>query len=124
MAYDFDGKKYSYDYDELIRELLDDLSEGLIRNDTAISILRSESAIRINNNTFYYPIIDYYYPEAYQDGSLTSIYNRDEYTDNEWAELEIEYNDGLRQYLTDKPNLKDCTVSEVLREMRQWNDVV
>ncbi len=121
MAYEVNGIKYSYEYNDLIEELQAGLDEGLIELSTIILILRAKDA-RVPEID-YRPIIDYYYPDDYKNNNMEALYNREEYTDNEWEKLKADYKDGYEQYLRDEPYLEKASVLAILTEMKLWNDI-
>lgn len=59
---------FSYDYEELIKELKSDLTEGLILLNDKIKIVRGR---KVANH--YYPIIDYYYDDNELDEEYEEV---------------------------------------------------
>ena len=59
---------FSYDYEELIKELKSDLTEGLILLNDKIKIVRGR---KVANH--YYPIIDYYYDDNEPDEEYEEV---------------------------------------------------
>lgn len=117
-----EGNNYSYDYSELIEELEQDLKEGLIKSSTIIGIVRSSDSL--DKGIEYYPIVDYYYPHAFKDDSPQDIYNRDEYTDEEWDAMNREYQAAYEQFKKDKNNIQGMSVLATLTEMKKWNSII
>jgi len=122
MAYDVDGMRFSYDYEELINELKSDLEEGLIKESSIIGIVREEDE-RLQG---YKPIVDYYYPCPPLDINvpLEMIHNREEFTPEEWEQMKQEHEKWLKQYNEDKANIEKATVLAVLTEMEQFNSII
>ena len=117
-----DGYNISYDYSGLIEELEQDLEEGLIKSSTIIGIVRSSD--KINNDIDYNPIIDYYYPHAFENDSPQDTCNRDEYTDEEWEALNTDYKAAYEQFKKDKANIQGMSVLAVLTEMKKWDSII
>ena len=119
---DIDGVNYSYDYSDLIEELEQDLSEGLIDSSTVIGVVRNSEYVIDGVN--YQPIIDYYYPHAFEDDAPKDLYSKDEFSEEEWDKINTEYLENLKQFRKDKPHLQGMTVLAVLTEMKQWNSII
>ncbi|MBC3797475.1 hypothetical protein [Acetobacterium tundrae] len=51
--------KYSYDYEELIGDINEDIDAGIISPNDTLKVIRKRKAV--SNN--YHPIIDYYYSD-------------------------------------------------------------
>lgn len=51
--------KYSYDYEDFLIELNNDVNEGLIRLSDDVKVVRSEQPVFSN----YHAVIDYYYDD-------------------------------------------------------------
>lgn len=124
MAYKIDGMNVSYDYSELIMELKSDVAEGLLDTSSIISIVREPNPKLKGVN--YIPIVDYYFPNALIELTepLEILYNRDEYTDKEWEDMEEERRQILKKYRQDEPFFEKATVLAVLTEMEQWNKIL
>ena len=124
MAYEIDGINVSYDYEELIQELKEDIAEGLINTSTIINIVREPDQKLKGTN--YIPIVDYYCPHALIELTepLEVLYNRDEYTNEEWDKMEEDRRQILKQYRKDEPSFEKASVLAVLTEMEQWNKVI
>ncbi len=124
MAYELNGENISYDYEELIAELKSDIAEGLIDTSSIINIVRrpNPKLTRVN----YTPIVDYYYPRTLMELTepLEVLYNRDEYSQEEWDSMEEERKQLLEQYRKDEPTFEKATVLAVLTEMEQWNSII
>ncbi|SFU89568.1 hypothetical protein [Butyrivibrio sp. M55] len=124
MAYKIDGMNVSYDYSELIMELKSDVAEGLLDTSSIINIVRAPGSKLMGVN--YIPIVDYYCPNALIELTepLEILYNRDEYTDKEWEDMEEERRQILKKYRQDEPFFEKATVLAVLTEMEQWNKIL
>lgn len=74
----------------------------------------------------YNPIVDYYYPRTLMELTepLEILYNRDEYSQEEWDSMEEERKHLLEQYRKDEPTFEKATVLAVLTEMEQWNSII
>lgn len=104
--------KISYDYSEMIQEFKEDLEDGILKRDEIIQILRGD---KINN--LYSPIIDWYYSDI--------KVNNDFKIDFMDTEEDILFKQTYKkQYLKDKPNLVQSTVSAVLIEMEDMNKII
>lgn len=95
--------RVSYDYDDLLAELQEELEDGVLVLHDIIQILRAEKPIR----GLYRPIVDWYYDE-------------EEMTEQK-SDLPAE---ELDKYLRDKPHLEAVTVKECLQEMRKWSTIL
>lgn len=120
MAYESNGKQYSYDYSELLDELRSDLDEGILEPHNIISFVRERNFVIDDGNVRYKPIIDYYYPNAFK-GDLESLYDKDEYSEEEWEEMELEYKADYAKYKEDEPYLERATALALLTEMEIWD---
>lgn len=58
------------------------------------------------------------------NGKLEGIYDRTEFTDDEWTEMEKNRLDMIVQYKADKDSLEKATVTAVLTEMQLWNSII
>ena len=93
----FMKRKTSYDYSDLISELSEELSDGILSLDDTIQILRADEEI----TRYYRPIIDWYYSD----------------------ERMVSHPDKV-QYEHDKPKLISITVVDCLNEMERWNALI
>ena len=99
---------YSYDYDELLCDLENELETSDLHKTSYIQILRSEEPVFGD----YKPIIDYYY----EDEIMQDILTIDADDDIDEIEYIIKQKD---LYLKDKPTLELMLVSDVIDEMRK-----
>lgn len=105
--------KISYDYEELIGEIREELRDGSLKEQDIIQVLRDKKPI----NKTYYPIIDWYYSES----RMVEILSPDVFDDLS----ETDEKDLLKKhYLKDKPRLRFMSVKSVLDEMEKWNSII
>lgn len=123
MAYYINGIGISYDYEELIAELKEDIEDEIIQNTNVIHIVRDKKPIE---GTEYYPIIDFYYLDDYEiiTAPLDDLYNREDYSEEEWKLMEQEQIKEIEQYKKDEPFFEKATVLGVLTEMETWNSII
>lgn len=96
----------TYDYEELIRELKKDVSDGALSLTDKIQVLRGGERFG------YQPIIDWYFDEE----KMAGIVKVDIFDDLQ----EIGETKKLKeQYEKDKPNLSIMTVREAIIEMEK-----
>ena len=103
--------KFSYDYSDLIKEIKEELEDGILKPDSIVQILRDET------QSVYHPIIDWYYDDK-KIVEDTTIQFDDSESDKE---LKREY---ISRYLDDKPRLQLMAVSAMLVEMEDVNKIV
>ena len=103
--------KFSYEYSDMIKEMKEELEDGILKPDSIVQILRDET------QSIYHPIIDWYYSED-KNVEDTTIEFDDSESDKE---LKREY---ISKYLDDKPRLQLMTVSAMLVEMEDMNRIV
>ena len=106
--------KISYNYEEMIQELKEDVSDGVLLLTDAIQILRSDYAI---DNDGYKPIIDWYYNHKRTLEILKSDFFDDEH------DLE-ELRKSCEFYEKDRFNLVDISVEDCLLEMEERNKII
>jgi len=58
------------------------------------------------------------------NGKPEDIYDRTEFTDDEWTEMEKNRLDINVQYKADKDSLEKAIVTAVLTEMQLWNSII
>ena len=124
MSYVIDGCNYSYDYEELIQELKNDIEEGAISPWNIIKIVRNKDSVI--DEIDYKPIIDYYLPKDFEmiNGKLEDVFNKEDFSEDEWNSFENDRNSIIEQYNKDKERLEEATVTAVLTEMELWNAIV
>ena len=103
--------KFSYDYSDLIKEIKEELEDGILKPDSIVQILRDET------RSVYHPIIDWYYSENKIVEDTTIEFDDTE----EVKQFKREY---ISRYLDDKPRLQLMTVSAMLVEMEDVNKIV
>ena len=106
---DMEKIKVSYDYEELINELKEEIAYGTLTQDDEIYVLRQEKEIAEG----YRPIIDWDYLEDVYEGEE---YEK-EYTSGEKAV--IERNRAIIERDGEKKK-----VHEVISEMLKWNKII
>lgn len=119
----------SYDYDELIADLQEDLLYGAcikelkINKDTIINVVRDRDRTIAGN---YHPIIDYYRLNELEtlETPLEYTENREEYTADEWEAMKAERLEMIEQYHEDEPYFEPMTIGEVLAEAKEWNGIL
>lgn len=111
--------KVKIDYKELISEINEEVSEGVLLPNDTIQILRGDEPVFEN----YCEIIDWYYDEYTMneeiDTPLEDMYLPEEFSEAEWQEMKKEQEKMKAQYLEDKPKLVAMKVKDVLTEMKQ-----
>lgn len=105
--------KISYDYEDLLQELREELNEGILSMLDTIQVLRTEKPIV----EVYRPIIDWYY----NDKTTRECLSPDVFDDKQDI---AEYEQLRKQYEKDKPRLESITVAAVLIEIEHWNKPV
>lgn len=88
--------KLSYDYEDLIKELNEELRDGILQPDSFIQILRNDKGF----------IVDWNYDEQHME------WLKDELPKKIW-----------KQYEKDKPNLESVRLKDVLEEMVEVNSI-
>lgn len=104
--------KLSYDYEELIQEIKEEIADGILKLTDDIQVLRTDEF-----NVDYKPIIDWYYPPTQMENILKPDIFDDE---EEVAELE----ELKAQYELDMPNLETIMVGNCLIEMEEMNAII
>lgn len=89
--------KISYDYEEMIQELKEDVMDGVLSLTDTIQILRSDETF----DDGYKPIIDWYYGDESEDETQMK-----------------------ERYEKDKPNLSNILVEDCLAEMEERNAII
>lgn len=107
MAIERNGALFSYDYEEFILELKEELEDGALTLDDTICILRSDEPIQ---GTDYFPIIDWYYNEETMENMKENLLEENPST---W-----------KAYEEDKPKLTSILVSELYIEMKEIDRVI
>lgn len=125
--------KISYDYEELLNEINEEIEDGVLFLEDEIQILRGEC---LSNKELehrlkwfrsqgvvnpvleeYRPIIDWYY----DNNSMNELFKIEpDYDEEEIKEVE----EIKASYLKDKPFLITKKVKEVLEEMKEKNKIV
>lgn len=124
MSCQINGHHYSYDYEDIIADLQKDLAEGDVALDDEIDLVRAiDSKYEIAG---YKPIVNYYIKGDFEQmmTPIDTIFNRDEFSDEEWHELEDFRQNALEEYQLSKPFFTKATVKDTLDEMEKWNQIV
>lgn len=100
--------KISYDYEEIIQELKEELKDGMFTLSDTIQVLRSDNTIEDG----YRPIIDWYYDDMVMAETLANDLLDDEEDLEEKRNLK-------KQYENDKLYLESITVKQCLNEMEE-----
>jgi len=95
-----------YDYQELIDELKEEISDGLLKKSSVIQVLRADQP----EKNGYVPIIDWFYNKQTMEIELAP-----DKTDTKDEILEKKM--IREQYKQDEPLLKDMTLEACLAEM-------
>lgn len=95
--------RVSYDYEELLAELIEELEDGVLVLQDVIQVLRAENPIHGQ----YRPIVDWYYDEEEMAEQVTDMTVQE-----------------LDKYRRDKAHLEAVTVKECLEEMKKWNAIL
>lgn len=105
--------KISYDYSDMIKELKDELTDGILSITDNIQVLRAEQVLENG----YRPIIDWYYDDRKIEEDLKSDIFDDE--------QEIEEKRKIKeQYKKDKPSLSNILVGNCILEMEELNKII
>ncbi len=106
--------KISYDYTILIREIREELEEGILSLSDSVQILRAPDPLP---GIGYYPIIDWYYDVNTMREMVSPEFIDDEEDDEERKEM-------VRNYFRDYEHLELIGVSDLLAEMEEWNRII
>ena len=105
--------KISYNYEEMLSELKEDVIDGVLLPTDTIQVLRSDKEI----GNEYKPIIDWYYDNE----RMAENFKSDVFDD----EQEIAQKQQIKkQYEKDKPNLLSISVEDCILEMEEWNKII
>lgn len=106
-------------YKAMVEEISMEVEEGILTEKDQIQILRAEQPIYEN----YCNILDWYYDEYTMEEDLNTpleeTYLPEEFSEEEWKQMEKDMADMKAQYEADKAKLVSLTVKEVLTEMKQ-----
>ena len=105
-----DYREYSL-YSDLIKEMKEELEDGILKPDSIVQILRDET------RSVYHPIIDWYYDDKKVVEDTTIEFDDTE----EDKQFKREY---ISRYIDDKPKLQPITVSAMLVAMEDVNNIV
>lgn len=102
----------SYDYEEMIQELQEELSDGILSLTDNIQILRDDKDIGYG----YRPIIDWYY----DDNTMTDDLNADIFDD----EQDIEEKRHIKELYEKVKFLEVISVANCLFEMEELDKII
>lgn len=112
-------KKFAERYRSIIKEINEEVSEGVLQAGDEIQILREEKPVFQD----YCEIIDWYYDEYTMkeelETPLEEMYLPEEFSKKEWEMMKKEQKEYKEQYKADLPKLQKMTVKAVLTEMKQ-----
>lgn len=112
-------KKIIAEYKSLIREISDEVKEGLLTEKDIIQVLRTEQPAF----QAYCPILDWYYDvftmKEEMETPLEEMYMEEEFSKEEWKEMQEDLAHYKKQYDTEKDRLVEISVKDALTEMKQ-----
>lgn len=112
-------KKIIANYKSLLEEISNEVKEGLLTEKDTIQVLRTDQPVVQE----YRPIIDWYY-DAYvmkeeMETPLEEMYMEEEFTKEEWKEMQEDLAQYKKQYEAEKDKLMEISVKDALTEMKQ-----
>lgn len=111
--------KIKFSYKDLMNEINDEVTEGVLTPNDTIQVLRGEKPVFET----YCPIIDWYYDaftmKEEMETPIEEMYMAEEFTKEEWDEMVKEQEEFKKQYEIDQPKLTEMKVKDVLTEMKQ-----
>lgn len=103
----------SYDYSELLKEIHEELEDGMVSLNTYIQVLRSKKPVYQD----YRPVIDWYYDDMVQMQDFeTDIFDSEKTKKKLIKERE--------EYLATKSQLESIKVGELIFEMEYHNQII
>jgi len=106
--------KISYDYSILIREIQEELEEGVLSESDSVQILRAPDPLP---GLGYHPIIDWYYDRDTMRELAAPEFGDDEGDDTDRKET-------VRDYFQDFEHLETIGVADLLLEMEEANRIL
>lgn len=106
--------KISYDYSILIREIQEELEEGVLSESDSVQILRAPDPLQ---GLGYRPIVDWYYDVNTMREMASPEFMDDEEDDKERKGMVL-------NYFRDFEHLETIGVSDLLAEMEEWNQII
>ena len=113
MAIAINGVNYSYDYEELLKDIDCELAEGCLNINSHIQVLRSDEVAFGD----YRPIVDYYYNNEKMQEIITIDFDDDIDEIKEKKDIEA-------QYLEVKNKLENMLILDVINEMKKVLSVI
>lgn len=115
--------KISYYYEDLLKDIKEDIKENFISSEDYIFVVRSRNR---KIDEYYRPIEDYYF---FNDKELIAepienIWNKEEYSEEEWNKMLAEQQKQIEQLEKDKPFFEKMKVSDFITEMEKWNKII
>jgi len=111
-------------YKEFISEINEEVTEGIISQNDTIQILRDSKPVFDT----YCPIIEWYYEDYVMNEEINTpleeIYLPEEFTEEEWIQMQAEQAEMKKQYEEDKDKLIQIKVKDVLTEMKQMQKLI
>lgn len=106
--------KISFDYSILIREIQEELEDGVLSESDFVQILRAPEPLqRIEHR----PIVDWYYDVNTMREMASPEFMDDEEDDEERKEM-------VQNYFRDFEHVETICVSGLLAEMEEWNRII
>ena len=105
--------KISYDYSILIREIQEELEDGVLSESDFVQIMRAPDPLP---GFGCHPIIDWYYDVKTMREMASPEFMDDEEDDEERKEM-------VQNYFRDFEHLETIGVSDFLAEMEEWNRI-
>lgn len=107
------------EYKELINEITEEVTEGIITMEDSIQILRDKEPVFEN----YCAILDWYYDEYTMNEDLNTpleeMYMEEEFDKEEWTQMKADQVELKAQYEKDQADLVTIKVKDALTEMKQ-----
>jgi len=117
----------SYDYEDLLKDIKNEIAIGNINLNSTIQVLRKYSPTLLDN---YYPIVDWYYEHEIQikdlqPDPLDHMFPEDDFFYGDEIEAEEkELLEQRHQYEKNRPHLTTMIVKYVIAEMEYWNTII
>ena len=112
--------KISYYYEDLLKDIKEDIKENFISSEDYIFVVRSRNR---KIDEYYRPIEDYYFLNDKEliAEPIENIWNKEEYSEEEWNKMLAEQQKQIEQLEKDKPFFEKMKVSDFITEMEKWN---
>lgn len=115
--------KISYYYEDLLKDIKEDIKENFISSEDYIFVVRSRNR---KIDEYYRPIEDYYFLNDKEliAEPIENIWNKEEYSEEEWNKMLAEQQKQIEQLEKDKPFFEKMKVSDFITEMEKWNKII